>query len=115
MGIRSDVGFCMKNKVYQGLSDKTKETIKERFGEFKERSEEGLFFFADSLKWYHESHGDLIQLYSELSDAEDDDYLIIQACGEYPTDDEGDMGGWYGNPWEMYKAVSVSLEWEPRA
>jgi len=114
MGTRSDVVLCMKNKVYQELSDKSKATIEEYFGDFENRTEEGLLFQALDVKWYHNCFGDLIQLYTDLSEAEDDDFLLLTACPEYPDDNDPDCGGWYDNPWDISKEVSVNLEWYAR-
>ena len=111
MGVRSDVAFCVKNEVYQKLSDGVKNTIKEYFGDYQDRSEEGIFFYTEDVKWYHDSYGDLICLYNELHEQDADGFLIIQCCSEYPTDNDGDLGSWYESPWEIYKEVSVSLNW----
>ena len=43
---------------------------------------------------------------------DEDDWLLINACPEYPNDDTGDAGGWYENPWNLYKRVSVDLDWD---
>tara|TARA_Y100000310_G_C20335028_1_gene647077 strand:- start:215 stop:559 length:345 start_codon:yes stop_codon:yes gene_type:complete len=112
MGIRSEVVACFKNEAYQGLSDEAKGTIKEYFGDYVERGPEGLLFYVDYVKWYDSSYPDLISLYKELFEAEEDDFLIVVATPEHPNDDESDIGGWYDNPWNVYKSVSVSVEWE---
>ena len=114
MGVRSDVAFCVKNEVYQKLSGQAREVIKEYFGDYNDRSEEGMFFYTEDVKWYHDSFGGLVCLYNELHEQEDDDFLIIQACSEYPTDNDGDLGSWYENPWEICKEVNVSLHWNLR-
>ena len=114
MGTRSDVALCMKNKVYQELSDAAKATIKDYFGDFENRTEEGLLFATHDVKWYHNCYGDLIQLYSELSDGEHEDFLIMVATPEYPDDNDADIGCWDDNPWDITKEVSVTLEWSPR-
>jgi len=114
MGTRSDVALCMKNQVYQELSDAAKATIKDYFGDFEDRSEEGLFFTAHDIKWYHNCYADLMQLYKELYNTEYDDYLLLTACCEYPDDTEADTGGWFENPWDITKQVNVTLEWYPR-
>jgi len=112
MGIRSEVVACFKNEAYQGLSDEAKRTIGEYFGDYVERGAEGLLFYVDYVKWYDSSYADLISLYKELSEAEEDDFLIVVATPERPDFDESDIGDWHENPWNVYKSVSVSVEWE---
>lgn len=114
MGVRSDVAFCVKNEVYQKLSEKSKKTIEEYFGEYNDRSEEGMFFYAEDVKWYHDCFSDLVNLYSDLHEQDDDGFQLIQACSENPADTDGDIGGWYENPWEICKEVNVSLHWNLR-
>jgi hypothetical protein len=106
----------MKNKVYQELSDKSKATIEEYFGDFENRTEEGLLFQANDVKWYHNCYADLMQLYTDLSmdPADDEDFLLLTACNEYPDDRDADIGCWDDNPWDINKQVSVTLEWYPR-
>ena len=114
MGTRSDVVLCMKNKVYQELSDKSKVTIEEYFGDFENRTEEGLLFQAHDIKRYYTCYSDLTELYTDLSKADEDDYKLVTACNEYPDDRDADIGYWDENPWEIAKQVSVHLEWFPR-
>jgi len=114
MGTRSDVVLCMKNKVYQELSDKSKATIQGYFGDFENRTEEGLLFQALDIKWYYTCYSDITELYSDLSKADEEEYKLLTACNEYPDDIDGDLGYWDDNPWDINKQVSVSLEWYPR-
>ena len=114
MGTRSDVVLCMKNKVYQELSAKSKVTIEEYFGDFENRTEEGLLFQALDIKWYYTCYSDLTELYSDLSKADEEEYKLLTACNEYPDDRDADIGYWDDNPWDITKEVSVHLEWFPR-
>ena len=114
MGTRSDVVLCMKNKVYQELSAKSKATIEEYFGDFENRTEEGLLFQTHDVKWYHTCYSDLTELYTDLSKADEEDYQLLTACNEYPDDRDADIGYWDDNPWDITKQVSVHLEWFPR-
>ena len=101
--------------MYDGLSEESKKTLTEWFLKPEDVSEEGhVFFYGESLKWYYNLYDDLVELYAELIDVfDDDDYFIVQACLDYPGSDEGNLGGWYENPWDIYKNWSVSLEWTP--
>ena len=114
MGVRSDVAFCVTNKVYQNLSDKSKKTIENYFGGYHDRSEEGMFFYAEDVKWYHDCFSDLVNLYGDLFEQDDEGFHLIKACSDYPTCTDADIGTWYGNPWEISKDVSVSLHWYHR-
>ena len=116
MGIRSDVAVALKKNVYDGLSEESKKTLSEWFLQPQDVTREGhVFFYGESLKWYYNLYDDLMQLYAELIGGPwyEDDYFIVQACHDYPGSDEGNLGGWYENPWDIYKNWSVSLEWTP--
>ena len=115
MGIRSDVAVALKKNVFDNLSEESKKTLSEWFLEPQDVTEEGhIFFYGESLKWYHGLYDDLRAFYGELFDKfDDDDYIIIQACHDFPESTEGNAGGWYENPWDIYKNWSVSIEWTP--
>jgi len=112
MGIRSDVGICLRHWVYLGLSCKSKRLIRECFGEAEEHHTEGLLFHTEHIKWYSNTDSDIIAFFEDLGNFDDKDYLIIEACNEYPQSTEGCAGEWYDNPWNLYKSVSVELCWE---
>jgi len=113
MGIRSEVAIAIKNDAYKLLSDKTKDTIREWFGDYKDRNEEGLLFFADHVKWYHDVYPELNSLYRDFSDKLDEnDFMLIKATSEYPEENDGDAGEWYDNPWYVEKQVTVEVYWE---
>lgn len=112
MGIRSEVALAIKNEAYINLTDKSKETIKEWFGEYKDRNEDGLLFFTDGVKWYHDVYPELHALYEDFMELEDDSFLLIKATSEYPEEIHGDAGEWYDNPWYVEKQVSVEVYWE---
>ena len=117
MGIRSDVAVALKKNVWDNLTAESKSTLDDWFVKPENVTEEGhVLFYVERVKWYR-SYDDLVQLYAELTDVfDDEDYLIVQACHDYPESDEGNLGGWYENPWEIYKNWEVSLEWsEPQA
>ena len=42
---------------------------------------------------------------------DEDDWLLLQACHDYPETNDGDEGGWYNNPFDFTKNVSVELAW----
>jgi hypothetical protein len=112
MGIRSDVGICLKHHAYTGLCLKSKKLIEECFGEPVDRHVDGLLFHTEGIKWYTSCDSGIMTFYKDLENFDDKDYLIIEACGEYPQSTEGCAGEWYDNPWNLYKSVSVELCWE---
>ena len=112
MGIRSEVAIAIKNDAYKLLSDESKKTIKEWFGEYADRNEDGLLFFVDGIKWYHDVYPELHALYQDFYELPDDSYRLIKATPEYPEENDGDAGEWYDNPWYVEKQVSVEVYWE---
>jgi hypothetical protein len=121
MGVRSDVGIAMKEYVYQNLSVKAKEFLKEwGFEESARRTSEevndeddaGRLLTTSDVKWYHFDYEDIQAFMKHLRDVHDeDDWLLLQACHDYPETDDGDEGGWYNNPFDFVKNVSVELSW----
>ena len=121
MGIRSDVGIAMKEYVFQNLSEKAKKFLEEwGFEErevYKSESEKdeddaGRLFVTQDVKWYYFDYEDIIAFMKHLNDDHDEeDWLLIQACHDYPESTEGDEGGWYDNPFDFNKNVSVELVW----
>ena len=110
MGIRSDVAIALKKNVYDMLSVDSRNFLVEWFKEPFETEKEGYLFFTESVKWYHQSYTDIRAFYNELwNDFEDEDYLILKACHDYPTSKEGDDGEWHDNPWQIYRDVSVRI------
>jgi len=110
MGIRSDVAIAVKNETFAALSARSQLMVRENFEEV-EKNDEGLLFHCNDIKWYTCSDPDLIRLYEELYELDDESYLIIQACHDYPETTDGDIGSWYDNPWEVFKSVSVCIDW----
>ena len=113
MGIRSDVILCIKNEAYKALPTQSKKTIKEWFGEYRERGGEGMLFYTESVKWYHDCNNELRDLYQDLFKfVDEEEYLILCACSEYPADTEADIGEWYDNPWGTHKSTTVTVHWD---
>ena len=121
MGVRSDVGIAMKEYVFQNLSEKAKKFLEEWGFEEREaldsesvRDEDaaGRLFVTQDVKWYWHDYDDIIAFMKHLNDDHDDaDWLLLQACHDYPDSTDGDEGGWYDNPFNLSKSVSVELAW----
>ena len=122
MGVRSDVGIAMKEYVFQNLSEKAKKFLEEwgfeeqtayKSESKKDEDDAGRLFMTSDVKWYHHSYEDIQAFMRHLNDDHDeDDWLLIQACHDYPESNEGDEGGWYENPFNLHKQVSVELSWD---
>ena len=63
--------------------------------------------------------GEKIQRGFKLIDAEDNDnnledeesFLVLEACHEYPEHRDNDLGEWHENPWGVFREVRVSIDW----
>ena len=67
---------------------------------------------TSDVKWYSHDYDDIIAFMRHLNDDhDDDDWLLLQACHDYPDTTEGDEGGWHDNPFDFTKNVSVELAW----
>ena len=115
MGIRSDVGIAIKNDVYDQLSVRTKLFIQDHFSQedhIKEGEEGGRLFHTSDVKWYVD-FSEIARIYEELDKIDEmgESYLIIKGCYEYPESIEDDAGCWHDNPWDMYRSVSVSVDY----
>jgi len=112
MGVRSDVVVAMKLDVYNNLTPATVDWLNTVSDQQNMREDgEGVSFLFDYIKWYATNYPPIVQLYKELIELEcDEDYYIIDACSEYPNNDDNDLGAWYENPWGYHKSVSVTIE-----
>ena len=112
MGVRSDVGIALK----KGLAKKVLKECEELFDyadEHLKHKEGSLFVFRD-IKWYTVEDKGIALLYKFLQRAKAAHYLVVEACLDYPASDEGDIGGWYYNPWGLCKCVSATIEYEKK-
>ena len=122
MGVRSAVGIARKEYVYENLSEKAKKFLEEwgfeeqtvyKSENKKDEDQAGRLLMTTDVKWYHHSYEDIQAFMRHLNDCHDDeDYLIITACSEYPGDDNGDTGEWYDNPFNLHKHTTVELSWD---
>ena len=115
MGVRSDVGIAIKNEVYDQLSIRTKLFIKQHFSQeaHHEEATGGRLFHCSDIKWYVGGDNEIDRLYKELDKIDDDGegYLILEGCYEHPESDEGTAGNWWGNPWDLFRNVHVSVDY----
>ena len=127
MGVRSDVGIAMKECVVNHLSPEARKFLEEYH--FEERrtivaddlanhsrltkDDLGTLFATSDVKWYHQDYEDIQAFYAHLNDCHDEeDYLIITACSEYPESEAGSAGEWDDNPFNLHKYTTVELSWD---
>ena len=122
MGIRSDVAIAMKEYVYENLSPEVRKILEEwgfeEVSKYEPQTEKnqdlddaGRLFATTDVKWYTD-YEDVTALYKHMREAHDEeDWIIFQACHDYPDTTDGDEGGWYDNPFNLNKSVSVELSW----
>ena len=111
MGIRSDVAIAIKNETFAALSARSQLFVREYFEEV-EKNDEGLLFHCNDIKWYTHDNADIIRLYEDLHNLEDEEsFLILEVCHDYPEHRDNDLGEWHENPWGVFREVRVSIDW----
>ncbi len=116
MGIRSDVGIALKDELVTHLQTNHPDTyqwLAQESDEVHIRRGHGKLFVIHDCKWpLIGSNPQKDALYEILDNQECHNYLIVEACHDYPSDDENDIGGWIDNPWDLRKYVTVNLSYE---
>ena len=110
MGIRSDVFVGLKEEVFSSLKEQNQKFLLEQ-SDMQDDRDGGKAFLFSGIKWYKDTFPELIELYGDLEHSGDfnsEDYIIIEACEEYPTMD-ATSGGWEDNPWNAFRYVEVSI------
>ena len=111
MGIRSDVAIAIKNEAFEALSQVSQNMLRKDFV-LAEEHDEGMLYHSDSIKWYVNSDPEIAQLYEDLNNLEDEEsFLILEACHDYPEHRDNDLGEWHENPWNVFREVRVSIDW----
>jgi hypothetical protein len=110
MGVRSDVVLAIREKVWNKLDEEYREKM---FAEFNYRffDDEGTLIIWKDYKWYPDEEP-TSSIVSWLQDLDPEDFRILVATPEYPTDDSCDMGEWFDNPWNTQKHVTCKLSFE---
>lgn len=116
MSTRSSVGIALKSDLWNHLVVHHPDVVKWLDHDSDRRMDhpDGVFFHFDYYKWHLVGPSNWIgsKLYEAVKDREED-YLIQEACHDYPTlDSDGDAGSWVQNPWRLAKCLSVSLTFE---
>ena len=108
MGIRSDVGVAFKQELWDQVKDNKVFSFLTEEGTLHDDEDEGVLFVFEDVKWYREDD-DIVNLYAKLNELNEDDFLVVEACHDYPTSEEGDLGNWFDNPWNLHRSVRVEL------
>ncbi len=107
MSSRSDVGFACKVELVKQV-DTLFPWVRDEADDAFDTDEGTLFHFVET-KW-NDLDDNIRGLYLWLKTQQTEDYLIVEACHDYPTSDTGDAGGWLENPWNVRRAIYVSID-----
>jgi len=112
MGIRSSVGLAIKRDSYTSLDLVQLGKIKDLIAEADScvQYDEGFLFVWRSIKWNPEIYQDVKDFCDVLDTLNPDDFRLVCATPEYPSDDSADRGNWYDNPWDLHKYSTCTLE-----
>lgn len=110
MGIRSDVGVALKKSLVDKLTDEQKKSWFDDATTVLEH-EEGTLWVWEYVKWYADEYTSIKTMYAWLKEHDDSDYIVVEACQDYPESEDGDRGNWLNNPWCLRKIVSASLDY----
>ena len=113
MGIRSDVFVALKKELVEKLPAKHDKLLREGFGAEVLEHADGRAYFMTFVKWYVDLDSELRALYAWLDKkASDEDFIIVEACHDYPESHDGDAGDWGDNPWGACRYVRAGIEFE---
>lgn len=108
MGVHSSIGIALKPEVFEALPEASRDFLLGTF-ETHEQTDEGHLFHVTYVKWY-QFDPSVASLYEFLHEQNEDDFLVLEACHDYPSEDaEGDLGAWTDNPWGMVRNIEVSI------
>jgi hypothetical protein len=100
----------MKHPIYQQLSDESRHFL-HHDARIAAPDPDGVAFIFEDIKWYRHYDKEIDKLYSDLAPQDIEDYIVIEACPEYPSDESaGDEGVWWDNPWGFRKEINVTIE-----
>jgi hypothetical protein len=113
MGVRSDVFLAVKAAIQDEFKKDFEAKLVENYGAKVYLHPEGTAYSMEYVKWYYD---DLVALYRWLGEQKGDDFIVIEACAEYPDESAGNFGDWDDNPWgaERYYRVSIEFYREPK-
>ena len=114
MSVFSDVGVAVQTEVLRALSSECRAVLAE--ADDSHEIPEGTIFLFREVKWYRETNENIRRLYAELEQHDKTvsatGYRIVVVAQDYPTDDSDDAGGWFDNPWNLHRQITVDLHLE---
>ena len=108
MGIRSDVFFAHKNCV--SIPEKFHDMLEQKHGAEVYLTDEGTAYSMEYTKWYMDCDTDMVEFYEFLANLNTSDFIVIEACHDYPMNTDGDAGNWYDNPWGAERFIRTGIE-----
>jgi hypothetical protein len=109
MSSRSDVVFACREQIKKSIDDCFPWVRKD--SEYVLTDNQGILFHFVDVNWDLIYDEDINALYRWLDSQNAKDFIIIEACYDYPNSDSGNLGEWTENPWNIRKAISVSIEY----
>lgn len=116
MGTRSDVFVGMKHNVLNEVLNAAGEDGKlvrallaKADGHLM--ADDGVAYVFHDVKWYMDEE-DIAALYKLLRSTGEENYIVVEACHDYPDNDEGDAGCWTDNPWNAQRVTHVTIEFD---
>lgn len=107
MSTTSTIAICMKNAVFEKLPLALLDIFVDAGGTFTRA--DGVMVLLKDVEW-DTSDDWVASVYSFLQGQRNGDWLLLEACHDYPTDEDNDAGAWRDNPWSCRKVVSVNIE-----
>jgi hypothetical protein len=117
MSTQSDVGLAIKTEAYRKLPVGVRAFLTDGFFETTLSATDGdgaeaLLFYSSGCKWYDfeaAMPSPVSDLYEALEELEEDDFLLLEGCSDYPDSDEGCRGDYRGNPFKLSRNITVSV------
>jgi len=117
MSIFSDVAVALRKDALEALPKNILEWLEatkaqEDLADCSNRddNDRGRIFILRDMKW-DRGHEDVNALYVALEALDEESYLVLEACHEYPETDSMDKGGWVDNPFRLKKYLKAELAW----
>ncbi len=116
MSTRSDVGVAITATLLTKIRGKGPKVIKflEEESDEKLVHKQGVLFLFRDYKWLRlHPFSQIDALYNalEVQSPCGSDYLIVEACHDYPVQDDA-TGEWLDNPWRLHQELAVSVYYE---
>lgn len=112
MGTRSDIFFAHKSSVQLPLE--YADMLMNRFRAKVLFHSEGTAYSMEHVKWYQNDDEELIQFYNFLDNENIaySDFIVIEACYDYPESTDADSGAWHNNPWGAHRYVRTGIDFD---